>query len=199
MMLRRKEMAACAERLGLAPEGVRWAGLVDGELPDREDHVAELIRTLIAELEPQELYVTCAEDPHPDHAAAGRAARRAVAASSVPVTLLEYPVWLWNAWPMQRGSRFLSTVDAIGMIATRQTRAVRTGDRLPAKLHALSAHASQLRRPEGLPAGEHWPVLPSELLSHAGDEVELFLVRRLAEDHRRHPDDDDHRRHPDDR
>lgn len=173
--LRRSEMLECVGRLGLAPENVRWAGFVDGEVGDREDELVEMIVSLIAELRPQEVFATSMREGHADHATVGRATQRAVGASGLPVTLMEYPVWLWDTWPLQRGARLRSTVVALGMVATRRAYLVRTAQSLPAKLRALEAHASQLRRPPDVPAHEEWSVLPREILSNATDSVELFL------------------------
>jgi LmbE family N-acetylglucosaminyl deacetylase len=175
--LRTVEMAEAARRLGLPPEGVRWAGLVDGTIAEHEGRLAEVIADLIAELRPDEVYATCADEPHPDHAAVGRAAQAAVKADG-GARLLEYPVWLWNSWPVRRDDRLASTVDAVGKVVRRAAVAVRTAPHRAAKLHALEAHASQLRRPAQVPATEEWPGLPGPVLSAAADSVELFFPVR---------------------
>jgi LmbE family N-acetylglucosaminyl deacetylase len=168
-------MAEAAARLGLPPEAVRWAGLVDGTVREHEDELAALCGSLIAELGPHEVYSTSAEEPNTDHAAVGRAVRRAVASARVPVRLLEYPVWLWGAWPLRRGDRVRSTADAAGRLLRRQVTKVHTGVWLAGKMHALQAHGSQLRRPSVVPADEDWAALPPHLLAAAGDRAELFL------------------------
>lgn len=170
--LRREEMAEAGRRLGLAPDAVRWAGFADGELTAREDSVEAFVRQLLDELRPEEVYTTCAAEPHPDHAALGRAARRAVGASA---RLLEYPVWLWGSWPLRRGDRLPSTLDAARRVLTRDAVRVRSGEYRDGKLHALQAHASQLRRPQHVPADQPWPALPAPLLSAAADRAELFF------------------------
>src|SRR5262249_49484781 len=128
---------------------------------------------LLDELAPQEVYATCAAEPHRDHAAVGRAARAAV--SGRPVVLLEYPVWLWGYWPLRRGDRVGSPVDALGRLLRRRIVRVRAAEHLPGKLNALEAHDSQLRRPARVPADEAWAVLPAPVLAAARDSVELFL------------------------
>jgi LmbE family N-acetylglucosaminyl deacetylase len=179
--LRHQEMAEAANRLGLAAESVRWGGFVDGQLTAHEDDLVALIDKLIGELSPDEIYTTCAAEPHPDHAALGRAARRAVATGSAKragasaVRLLEYPVWLWGSWPLRRGDRLSSTVDAAGRILTRGATRVRAEQYGAGKLHALQAHASQLRRPAGVPDDQPWPALPPSLLSAASDMAEIFF------------------------
>ncbi len=170
--LRREEMTEAGRRLGLKPDAVRWAGFVDGQLTAREHDLEAVLRELLEELRPDEVYTTCAAEPHPDHAALGRAARRAVGSSA---RLLEYPVWLWGSWPLRRGDRLSSTVDASRRIFTRQSIRVQSGDYREGKLHALQAHASQLRRPQDVPADQPWPALPAPLLSAAADRAELFF------------------------
>lgn len=177
--LRRAEMHEAAHRLGLGPDAVRWLGVTDGTVPARESDLAARLAGLIAELRPDDVYATAADDGHGDHAAAGRAARAAVRATDGRVRLLEYPVWLWTSWPLRRGARARSTVDAARRLAARQVVRVRTGAYREAKLHALDAHRSQLRRPAGVPADVAWPVLPPAVLSAAAG-TELFFPWRPA-------------------
>ncbi|MEJ3747163.1 PIG-L family deacetylase [Actinomycetes bacterium KLBMP 9797] len=172
--LRRAEMAEAARRLGVAADQVRWAGLVDGTVAGNEERLVGVIAETLAAVRPQEVYATCADEPHPDHAAVGRAARRAVRASG-GAALYEYPVWLWGSWPVHRGNRLGSMVDATGMVVRRRAVAVRTAPHAAAKRHALDAHASQLARPAAVPPSEPWPGLPDEVLAAAADDVELFF------------------------
>lgn len=171
--LRRAEMTEAAKRLGLAADAVRWAGFVDGTLVAEEDAVVSFVGGLLRELEPHDVFTTCATEPHPDHAALGRAVRRAAAGSGVRV--LEYPVWLWGYWPVRRGDRTRSTVDALGRLVRRRVVTVRAGEHLAGKLRALEAHDSQLRRPAAVPPGEDWPTLPQAVLAAAHYPAELFL------------------------
>jgi LmbE family N-acetylglucosaminyl deacetylase len=179
--LRREEMRECAARLGLKDDAVRWAGIVDGTVTDCRDRLESMITDLIAEVEPHEIYVTSVHDPHSDHAAAGWAARRAVAASRSQPALLEYPIWLWNAWPYARGDRLRSTISALWMVLRRRAVVVDTAEYVDATLHALNAHASQVRRPGGLPADARWPLLPPELLAATARPVDLFLLAEVSD------------------
>lgn len=175
--LRHAEMAEAARRLHLPGGAVRWGGFRDGELASFEDEAVGFIAGLITELQPEEVYATSAEEPHPDHAALGRAARRAVAAVA-GVTLLEYPVWLWGAWPLQAGDRIGSGLDAAAIVLGRRAQRVRSEEYASAKLHALDAHNTQLRRPSFVPADEEWAVLPPPVLHAASAPEELFLPWR---------------------
>jgi len=173
-VLRRRELGEAARRLGVAPTAVRWAGLVDGRVVMQEDRLVEVIAEMIAEFRPAEVYATCAAEPHPDHAAVGRAARRAVRQVG-RVDLLEYPVWLWGAWPLRRPDRLGSALTAAGLVLRRGAVSVGTGTYREAKLRALQAYDSQLRRPAGVPDGEPWQTLPDAVLAAAADEVEVFF------------------------
>ena len=173
--LRRGEMAEAGRRLGLADGAVRWADLPDGSVGEREEELVEIVSRLLAELRPQEVYATCAGESHPDHAAVGRAARRAVRAAARPVQLLEYPVWLWCSWPLTRAAPLRSLGAAAALVWRRRAHRVRTEGLVAAKMHALAAHRSQLQRPAGLPGDQQWPTLPRAVLADARGPAELFF------------------------
>lgn len=172
--LRRNELAEAAKRLGVSESAVCWLGFEDGTVAANEDAVAAAIATLIAKLVPSEVYSTSADEPHPDHAAVGRAARKAVAASA-GTHLLEYPVWLWGNWPLRPGDRIRSTLRAMALLLFRGAVVVRVNGLESAKWHALSAHASQLGRPASIPESEPWGTLPTSVLNAAAEPVELFF------------------------
>ncbi len=173
--LRRTEMAEAARRLGLSGQDVRWGGFIDGALAEHEDEAVRFVDDLLEELNPQEVYTTCAAEPHPDHASLARVARRSVTGYEGECQLLEYPIWLWRSWPVQRGDRLRSTMSAAATVLGRRAVKVRTAGHLPAKLHALQAHASQLSRPAAVPADEEWEPLPPAVIDAASDTHELFL------------------------
>jgi LmbE family N-acetylglucosaminyl deacetylase len=177
--MRREELMEAGRRLGLAPDDLRWCGFVDGTLDAHEEELVAVVRDLIDEVRPEEVYVTGAFEPHPDHCALGRAARRAVRGAGGSIRLLEYPIWLWTMSPI--GSGVGSGVIAratLPMLLCRRVTGVRAGDHLAAKRHAIEAHTSQLNRPAGVPDDEPWALLPPEVLRQAGHEVELFLPWR---------------------
>jgi LmbE family N-acetylglucosaminyl deacetylase len=178
--LRRVEMEEAGRRLGLSTGDIRWGGFVDGSLKDHLDSLTKFIAQMLEELAPDEVYTTSADETHPDHATLGRAARSAVGAYDGDCLLLEYPVWLWQSWPVQRGNRLGSTATAAGMVLGRRAIRVRSDGYLPGKLHALQAHASQLGGLEGMPDEEAWEALPPRILAAAAAPHELFLPWRRS-------------------
>ena len=173
--LRRQEMREAASRLGLPAAAVHWLDLEDGTVTRNEALLVDLLRDLGRNAQADEVYATSAREPHPDHAAVGRAARTAFGGER---EVFEYPIWLWAGWPLSRTRRVRSALDAMQMILGRRAVLVRTEGYLPAKKHALDAHESQLRRPVGVPPDRPWPGLPASVLAAAGSTYELFLPVR---------------------
>ncbi len=172
--LRRDELCEATRRLGLPDSSLRWADIEDGKVAHSEDRLSAVIQDVLAELRPDELYATSAAEPHPDHAAVGRAARRAAGAVG-GVTLLEYPIWLWGTWPLQSGNRIGSLLEAAGHLLADRAVFVRIDDVATAKLHALDAHQTQLDRPNEIPDDEQWDVLPARVRATAREPIELFF------------------------
>lgn len=172
--LRRQELHEAAGRLGLPDGAVRWVEIEDGRVVANEGRLVAVIQDLLAELRPDDLYATSAAEPHPDHAAVGRAARRAAQLTG-DVTLFEYPIWLWGSWPLQPGNRIGSVVEAVRRLAGDRAVIVHIEDVAKAKLHALEAHQTQLRRPTNIPDGDQWDVLPHQVMSSAAEPVEMFF------------------------
>jgi LmbE family N-acetylglucosaminyl deacetylase len=158
---RRRGEADAAMRL-LGP-GVRvhHLGLPDGALASREDEVVERLVDLIGENGADlTLLAPWREDPHPDHRAAGRAARQA--AHRTDSQLLEYPVWAWHQLvpddiPWERALRLELT--------DRERRH---------KADAIAAHTSQV-----LPLSDDprdGAVVTADLLAHFSGAEEIYLA-----------------------
>lgn len=135
--VRRDELAKGLSEL-CEPELV-WLGHADGTLADQEADMSAQIEELVLEHRPGHLLSTSASDPHPDHAALGRAAR--TVARRTGVSLLEYPIQQWTSlggwlrWGASTGTR-----ERWG-----RPRFVRFDDEVRAKKRlALSHHRSQL-------------------------------------------------------
>ncbi len=169
---RRSELAAATEVLGLSPEQVRILGFPDGELSRHEDSLAASLAALVRSWQPARVLVSAACDPHPDHAALGRAARRAMAGQQG--ALFEYMVWGWvNPTRWLLGTRSFRNGGA-----ARLSRAVtvRTEGVLATKREALRCHRSQygqLASTFGLSAGDG--VSRSPFLANGFGEFEVFF------------------------
>lgn len=178
--MRRAEVAEAIRRLGVPDGCLRQFGFEDLTLTDRESDLVELVANLLQEVTPDEVYATGAFEPHPDHAAVGRAARRAIVATGSSARLMEYPIWVWNQlWhggPVRMRPRLAAAAEA-ALLMTRRMRPVKVavGQFRDIKAKALDAHASQLRRPDHVPETEFWCTIPEALLAAAADDVELFV------------------------
>ncbi|MFR9801122.1 bifunctional PIG-L family deacetylase/class I SAM-dependent methyltransferase [Pseudonocardia sp. RS010] len=153
---RRAELHAALEALGLPETRVSWLGLPDSGLADHEE---ELTSALAPLLRPAD---TClapwSGDPHPDHAAAGRAAERA---APVGAHRFAYPIWMW---PWLRPDD-----PTIPWQAAREHRLDEPARR--AKAVAIERFASQLApAPDG-----GAPILPPDVLAHFATGRELFF------------------------
>jgi LmbE family N-acetylglucosaminyl deacetylase len=92
--LRRAELRAACEVLGVASRDVTELGFVDAELDGDDPALVAALREVVAAHHPDEVLVTGDTDPHEDHAALGAAARRALAGTRTPVRT--YPVWQFD-------------------------------------------------------------------------------------------------------
>ncbi|MFE1600304.1 PIG-L deacetylase family protein [Methylobacterium sp. ID0610] len=99
--VREAETLAAAEALGLAREHVRFLRLPDRFVPTdgaEADRAVAAIAGTARACGAGAVFVTWAQDPHCDHAAAAALARRA-AGSIVGLRLYAYPVWGWTLPP----------------------------------------------------------------------------------------------------
>ena len=162
--MRRAEAEEAGRRLGI-PECYEFLDFEDHRLSQSSDaacaRVAELVRTFA----PQEIYVPHRPDQISDHVETNRIVRCALAQVGRPVVLLEYPVWLWNAWPwtpnlyrhdggvVRRASAVL--LDILAIVIACRTRC-EISDCVDAKRAALAAYRSQVERVDDNP---RWAVL----------------------------------------
>lgn len=93
--VRRSEAIHAAQTLSLADTDLIFLNYGDSELAKEEDHLTATLKSLFREHDPEMVFTTAAVDPHPDHAALGRATRRALAGSSCH--LFEYFIGGWVA------------------------------------------------------------------------------------------------------
>ena len=151
---RTAETEAALRALGVRAAEVIRLGLPDGGLADREDELATALAPLVAGFD------LCLApwdgDLHPDHEAAGRAARRAA-----PVAFRCFPVWMWH-WASPGDPRVLWDR------ALKVPLPPRTVNR---KRAAITCFASQTEdRGHGL-----GPVLTPGVIAHFTRTMEVLL------------------------
>jgi LmbE family N-acetylglucosaminyl deacetylase len=151
---RRAELHSSMLAGGLGQVPVHWLGLPDSALD--ADELAGLLRPLMRDV--HAYLAPWQGDPHPDHAAAGRAAR---AAAPVHAHGWGYPIWMWAWHPADD--------DSIPWSSTVEHRL--TPSQREHKRRAIACFVSQLRPPPG--GGD--PVLPAEVLSYFDTDQELFF------------------------
>jgi LmbE family N-acetylglucosaminyl deacetylase len=177
------ELAQAAERLGVASDRVRQLNYADDSFATQVDQIAADLASAVVEFAADEIYVTCADEPHPDHSAAAVAVRQAVARLSSTPRVLEYPIWLWADWPISRRFRNGSgLLRWLALVVTRSVEAVSVSDLQMSKRRALAAYRSQLGEID-LEADGYQPAagsvaLPVAVVARALDGPELFLRSR---------------------
>ncbi len=177
--VRERELREAVGRLAPAAT-TSCLGFRDGSVADHVDEVVAHLVALIG-LEGGDVLL-CApwrHDGHPDHEAAGLAAR--IAASRTDARLIEYPVWLWH-WAQEDDVPW-SYARSLALDAPTRT----------AKASAIAAHASQVA-PLSAAAGDEVMLGPA-LLEHFSRDLELFLegAEQVTDDaldrvHRERPD-----------
>ncbi|WP_199239576.1 MULTISPECIES: PIG-L deacetylase family protein [Kribbella] len=87
---RREELTAAIVALGLDSDAV-LPGLPDSGIAEYEAELVERLEVLLADADC--VILPWPGDPHPDHAAVGRAG---LAAAPVQAHRWSYPVWMWH-------------------------------------------------------------------------------------------------------
>jgi LmbE family N-acetylglucosaminyl deacetylase len=181
---RREELVRAVGELGVSCGDVRFLDVPDQTLAGHEEESAVQLAEIIRTRRPQQVFAPHPSEPPSDHAAAWRIACRATQLASPDVTVYAYAVWLWGAWPWVPGNwgsprKARSTVRQ-ALTTNRALMSFDLGIKLDGDVHlkrkALSAHATQMTRPEGQQA---WPVLgdvgDGEFLEQVLGEFEPFL------------------------
>ena len=146
---RAAELSQAVRALGLPVEAVRQGPFREMQLATLVEELSDAVADVVREVRPAEVFVTSPWDPHPDHAALARAARRAMA--GVELRLLEYPIWQWH-----RPGSWLAM-----WRESSRPEAVRTSGYLDHKRRALAEYPSQvsLRRRGAASHTIHPPLL----------------------------------------
>ena len=180
---RQTELGQAARRLGVHDDAVITLGYPDGGVSDYVAEIAVHLGRLIDTVRPDEVYVTCAAESHPDHAACGQAAAMAVEQSSSRPRLLEYPVWLWSDWPVSRGRGRHGLRTLLSCLFRRSVEMVRLRPHAEQKLAALNSYRSQLGEQRLTQGAVHYTsqpgtvALPTTVVRRAVTGPELFFTR----------------------
>jgi LmbE family N-acetylglucosaminyl deacetylase len=162
--MRRAEAFDAAKQLGLDPSTYTFLDFEDNRLGECADAARQRVIELLQHHRPKHVFVPHRHDGLPDHVATFEIVSSAIRECGRPMTVLEYPVWLWNTWPWTktlpglRGAfvgvpRMLRDCAelALGCRTRVDIRSV-----LPRKLDALAQYRSQVQRQRGDPC---WPIL----------------------------------------
>lgn len=152
--LRRAEQEAALAELGVQRSEILRLGLPDGAVAACEDELVRLLKPVVQY--PSFLVAPWSLDPHPDHEACGRAARRV--ADFANVELVFYVFWTWHWAPV-------NSLTALPLARLELERPIQT-----ARAAALSQHRSQLEWKNGN------PILPASLLKPAQRSFETFII-----------------------
>jgi LmbE family N-acetylglucosaminyl deacetylase len=151
---RTAETAAALRALGAPAAEVIRLRLPDSEVARHEDELTAALGSLAGGFDA--CFAPWDHDLHPDHEAAGRAARRAS-----PAALYYYPVWMWH-WACPADPR---------VPWDRALRIPLPAQAAAAKRAATGCFASQASdRGHGL-----GPVLPAEMIAHFTRAAEVLL------------------------
>ena len=164
--IRRREALAATGELGVGADEVRFLDLPDGGLTDAAVHAIDDLDGLVGDRlgHGTQLIVPHPLEPPPDHRAAHDVADALCRRRGAPTEALLYAVWWWDQWPWTdplappRGRHPRRRIVATAMRgrlglgpASSLTTSVDVSTVLDVKRRALSAHASQVARPEGSP------------------------------------------------
>ncbi|WP_028936205.1 bifunctional PIG-L family deacetylase/class I SAM-dependent methyltransferase [Pseudonocardia spinosispora] len=153
---RRRELHDAMATGGLGEVSVRWLGLPDSGLADRDEELVGELTPLLADADAY--LAPWTGDPHPDHRAVGHAA-----AAAAPATTYGwgYPVWMWP-WMQPEDSA----------IHWDRAYLLRLSDAdLAAKRRARDCFVSQI---VDAPSGAA-PVLSADMLAHSDRAAELMF------------------------
>jgi LmbE family N-acetylglucosaminyl deacetylase len=162
--MRRAEALDASRQLGLEPSAYTFLDFEDNCLVQQADLAQRRVAELLQRHRPQQVFVPHRHDGLSDHVATREIVASAAREWGRPMTLLEYPVWLWNTWPftatlpawrapLAGTARLLR--DSFTLAFACRTR-VDVRMVLPLKRAALAQYRSQVQRQRDDPK---WPIL----------------------------------------
>ena len=153
---RRVELTDALKLLNLDDVRVQFLGLPDSGIAGHEVELTELLREVLEDADC--VLVPWPEDPHPDHAAVGRAG---LAAAPVQAHRWSYPIWMWH-WMDPADER---------PPWTRAVRSTLSAVQRSGKARAIAAFESQLVLG---PNGEA-PIVDPLMLTHFDRDFEVLF------------------------
>jgi len=153
--IRKREAVAAGNVLGVEEENVIFLNIEDRRLGDYHDVAVRMVEGLLAEYNPEEVYIPYSNDLTADHLATNRIVLAALKARNENILVFEYPVWFWYHWPWVRvrqndrsatRSALKNTfISRMGLRLLRDfNHAVYVSDVLARKREALEQHESQM-------------------------------------------------------
>jgi len=190
--IRREEALAAAAALGVGRDAVTFLDFPNRDLENQLTEVAQRIRTIIDDVRPAEVFTPWSGEAPRDHSAAYEATALALSGYTEPLTLHEYPVWLWQQWPWCRPEHYQPTGRrdwwraqwfANKSLLDGFCTVVEVESVLERKRQALAAHRSQTTRMIDDPA---WGILADvgegEFLERLFQTVEVFKTTEIPSD-----------------
>ena len=139
--IRRAEALSAADTLGIGAENVHWLNLPDGDLSSHEAEMTSVLQGLVEVWEPNVVLTNASSDPRLDHAAVGRATRRAL--SVTRPALFEYMIWGWyQPWSWLRSLAAAHDIPASGAELLFSAAQIRSLSGLECKRRGLSCYLS---------------------------------------------------------
>lgn len=156
--LRSHEAVEAGRVLGVAADEICRLGFPETRLAEHEARAVDALTGLLQQFQPAQVFMPYRHEPRlwsEDHLAAVRATRAALARHNRPVTVYEYPIWFWYAWPWVSRTRgrdhgswaMLRTgLQSAAHLLRDRLVAVDVADALDQKRAALNRYRSQMER-----------------------------------------------------
>lgn len=178
--MREAETHLAVADLGVAAEHLHFLGFPDGHLGEHHQALCARLHALIAQTQPDEIYVCALQDGHRDHIALARALRTLADEGALKgIAHWEYPVWTWDFRSWRPGGKSNKAGFVLGVWAMLRfwlrtpVYSVSLHGLQAIKRQALERHRSQIGLLEEEP---DWPGLPESFLAHFFRSRELFIA-----------------------